>query len=311
MRTPLLLVLALAAPAAAQPVTQPSPCEVTISRAPDEVREAIEAWVNAEPRCSTTLDVRVVPTEGGLYIFARDGAGRIRERVVPDAQSAGVLVASWVADDLIAATPPPPPTPEPMPPSATPVIAASPPTAVAGVAAVAQPVRREGSWLTVGGIWQMHGYGSGGVRAELDVIHRGQWTLGGVLSASWSDPVLSDDFSSDYIKTMDLRLLATLARTTAFARRWELRLAAGAGVTSTHAVGQFAGVDVEARGVFPTAEASLMVSRTFGDRWALAFGPVATWCAQTYKMQDDYGAMITLSERDVEVMAFGALRRRL
>ena len=35
---PLILVTSFVAPAAAQPVTQPSQCQVTIARAPDDVR---------------------------------------------------------------------------------------------------------------------------------------------------------------------------------------------------------------------------------------------------------------------------------
>jgi hypothetical protein len=80
-------------------------------RAPDDVRRAIEAWVAAEGDCRIALDVRAIPTDGGLYLLARDSNGLLHERLVPDAQSAGVLVASWVANDSIqpAPTPPPPP----------------------------------------------------------------------------------------------------------------------------------------------------------------------------------------------------------
>jgi len=107
------VVLGLAHAAIAQPVTRPSRCEVTIvdapgAHAPEVVREVIEEWVRAEPRCTTTLEVRVVPTDGGLYLLARDGSGRLQERLVPDAQSAGALVASWVADDSIEPPAPPP-----------------------------------------------------------------------------------------------------------------------------------------------------------------------------------------------------------
>ena len=55
-------------------------CSVAIPRAPDEVREEIEVWVRAEPRCSVELEVRVVPTEGGYYLFARDQQGRFRRQ---------------------------------------------------------------------------------------------------------------------------------------------------------------------------------------------------------------------------------------
>lgn len=74
-------------------------CTVDVARAPADVRSTIESWVAQESHCAHAIEVRVVPTEGGLYLYARDEHGVVRERVVPDAQAAGVLVASWVADD--------------------------------------------------------------------------------------------------------------------------------------------------------------------------------------------------------------------
>src|SRR5262249_45669644 len=102
-----LLLLAGAGSAAAQPVTHPEAeaCKVTVAFAPDEVRAEVEAWVRAEPRCERELVVRVTPTEDGLYLTATDLKGHVRERVVPDAQSAAVLVVSWMADDSIGPTP--------------------------------------------------------------------------------------------------------------------------------------------------------------------------------------------------------------
>src|SRR5262245_60783497 len=94
---------------------QPGVCHVSIVRAPDAVREVVEGWVRAEPRCTGELEVRIVPTDGGYYLFARDGQGRIRERTVPDPQSAGVLVASWAADDALPMAPPALVDPIPMP----------------------------------------------------------------------------------------------------------------------------------------------------------------------------------------------------
>ena len=112
IKTVIFLGVVLASQAAiAQPVTSPASCAVRVIRAPDDVRQTVEAWVAAEPRCSVALDVRIIPTDGGLYLFALDEHGRIRERIVPDAQSAGVLVASWVADDTMYVPPSPPPAP--------------------------------------------------------------------------------------------------------------------------------------------------------------------------------------------------------
>lgn len=73
------------------------PCAVEIARAPDDARAAIARWVAEEPRCGAPLTVRVVPTAEGLYVLAQAADGRAFERVVPDAEAAGVLVASWAA----------------------------------------------------------------------------------------------------------------------------------------------------------------------------------------------------------------------
>jgi hypothetical protein len=306
MRNQLLLVLAMAAPAAAQPVTEPSSCEVTISRAPDEVREAIEAWVKAEPRCSTTLDVRVVVTEGGFYMFARDSAGRIRERVVPDAQSAGVLVASWVADDLIAATIPP--TPEPMPPSATPVVTAAPSPEAAAVVATAHVPRTGSRWLTLGATMLVDGRRPG-LRGELDVLRRGKWTLGAILAGSYSELAFGPEYAGR-LETVDVALLAALARTSSIGK-WSMRLAIAAGLTRSRLTGDLAGEPMDVTVVGLTAEASILFSRELLGGWAFAAGPIVTVPAQDFTMMDDQGASITFVRRGADVMAFGGLRRRL
>src|SRR4029079_15632515 len=124
MRILIFATLLIAAPAAAQPVTPSKACSVNIARAPDDVRQVVETWVRSEAQCSVALEVRIVPTEGGLYLLAQDEHGRVRERIVPDAQTAGVLVASWIADDNAPApapvSAPAPPAPRPMPaPAAT------------------------------------------------------------------------------------------------------------------------------------------------------------------------------------------------
>lgn len=80
-------------------------CSVDLVRVPSDVRAIVERWIHAEPRCNVHLEVRIVPTEGGFYVLARDDRGRSHERVVPDATSAGVLIASWASDDAVA--PPP------------------------------------------------------------------------------------------------------------------------------------------------------------------------------------------------------------
>ncbi|HET9989195.1 MAG TPA: hypothetical protein VFQ65_11760, partial [Kofleriaceae bacterium] len=103
-------------------------CSVNIVRAPDPVRQTIERWL-ANEHCTLALQVRIIPTEGGLYVLATDEHGRVRERIVPDAQSAGVLIASWAADDGLGGAAPPPGIAEGAPPVAPPVPMAPPPMA--------------------------------------------------------------------------------------------------------------------------------------------------------------------------------------
>lgn len=324
MRKLILVPLLAAAPAAAQPVTQPSACQVTISRAPDDVRDAIEAWVAAEPRCATTLDVRVVATDGGYYLFARDEAGRVRERVVPDAQSAGVLVASWVADDLIerhAPDEPPPPAPAPPTPAPPrPAAALAPPSTFAptpmpNVDKPPAPARREphGRWLSLGGTIDSW-INRAGVRAEAEVVRRGPWTLGAVLARSGvlMHPELMSPtgYAYGYIDATDTRLFATVDFTAQLGRRWELRLAVGGGVMHTAAEGRFDDSSLEAAGWFPGGEASIMLAaRVFTD-WAIMVGPIATFNAQTFMLEGTSGTY-EYGRDEVEWSGFAGLRRRL
>lgn len=314
MRNVILPLLLAVSPAAAQPVTQPSACEVTISRAPDDVRDAIEAWVAAEPRCATTIDVRVVPTDGGYYLFARDAAGRVRERVVPDAQSAGVLVASWVADDLIEhheATPAPAPAPAPPPPPrfAPPgsVAVAPAPNVDAGVAPAAR-AEPYGRWLTIAGTMDEI-FQSGGLRAELDIKRYGRWSIGAGLSRSSLTLDVMAPASWGYIHTEDTRAFGTVAHTLARGR-WELRLALAAGFMYTDAKGWVEDEQIQATGAFPTADLSVMVNMRMFDNWALAVGAFAAANVQTYKITTSIGDT-TLERRGLEHNWFAGFRRRL
>ena len=165
--------------ALAQPVLHPETeaCHVSIAYAPEDVRAEIEAWVRAEPRCERELEVRVIPTDDGLYLQARDASGRVRERVVPDAQSAAVLVVSWMADDSLG------PTHAPMlePPSAS--IGSSDaelPPEMGGVIAHPTPRSRARRWLTLGAIGSDTG---GGFRGQVDVFAGRRWSVG--VSGGW------------------------------------------------------------------------------------------------------------------------------
>jgi hypothetical protein len=134
------LGLGLAGSAAAQPAPPPMQpaCTVELLRVPDDVRPVIEEWVAAEARCAVKLSVRVIPTDGGLYLIATDPSGAMRERLVPDATTAGVLIASWAADDgsLYGGTP----ARQPAAPGPTPAPAAPGPDIVDALATTSPPI---------------------------------------------------------------------------------------------------------------------------------------------------------------------------
>ena len=310
------------------------PCDVDIARAPDDVRQTIETWVQAEPRCATPLEVRVVPTEGGYYLFARDPAGRVRERIVPDAQSAGVLVASWVADDAA------PGTPVPAPGST--VIEIVPPAKVVIEAEVegepehdVDPTprrrsRRATRWLSMGVLQRMEGGGGRGMRGEVDFAGRGPWTFGMTLSGSDSNfqpgfntLIAWDQTAPESFKTRDIRAMAMVGRTSR-SGAVELRLSAGVGLVHTQTEGHaqtshgFQSFEHEAIG--PIGELSAQVSLRLGRRWAIGAGPLVTMYGNpniesAVVDSDEFGAPMTLplsAYRDpVEVSMFAALRHRM
>jgi len=267
--------------------------------------------------------VRVVETDGGYYLLARDRAGRVHERIVPDAQSAGVLVASWAADDA------PPPAAEPTPPPAAfapdstvieivgqlvvdapglaPMVDRIVPTAAA-------PSRHATRWLTLGGVYRVEQGGGGGVRADLDLFAVGQWTLGIAAAGSRSYSNFNFDFEGfGTLQTDDIRALATVARTT---RRgaWDLRIGGGAGVVRTNAVGYTTGGTYTAKDASLAIEGSVLLSRRLGERTAFAIGPVVNYYSQNLDAVkiDDLGAMyVPLARRDLDLSLFGGLRLAL
>lgn len=172
--------------ASAQPITAPEQtCNVTVALAPDDVRAEIEAWVRAEPRCVRELEVRAVPTEDGLYLSATDPRGHVRERVVPDAQAAAVLVVSWMADDSLGGRLPAHVTPPP--PEATPVASSDDevPREVMAPGLVRSVLRRDAArgqrWLTLGAIGASNERAGG--RASIDVLAGRTFSIG--LAGGW------------------------------------------------------------------------------------------------------------------------------
>jgi hypothetical protein len=327
-----IAALAVATPAAAQPVTSPGACAVTISRAPEDVRIVVEGWVKAEPRCASSIDVRIIPTDGGLYILAQDDRGSTRERIVPDAQSAGVLIASWVADDTF----PPDKTVVFVPDFAPPATATERPAAmpVASPAAFvdAPPAARRPAklrkWVSFGpafNIGRQLGTGresGGGLRAEVDVKSWTTWSLGLALSRTgWTRDNFTTGYPENYefLSARDTKAVAYLART-ATAGRFQLRASAGAGAVWTHLFGMYSNNDgawnmfsSDESKLFATAEGSLLASVRLGN-WGLHIGPVLTIYSQTFTAHQEnvWEPMTETIKRSlIESMVWTGLRHSL
>jgi hypothetical protein len=266
-RTSLLALCAAAAPLAAQPVTRPedSPCTVHILEAPEAVKVAIVEWVRAEPRCERELDVRVTVAPGGLHLVATDHAGIIRERVVPDADSAAVLVVAWMADDSVnpaidvAPVAPPPPVPAPPPPPTTPAIDRESPFEPS--LRLPRAVLRH-RWLSLGATTTGE---RGGVHAQLDLLGGDHWTIG--IAGGWREG-RRDPRMREAGDTSDATIFASAGRSVGPV---ELRLQLGIGVAATTSH------DLMTPGrtqVVPELEAGAFASiRVIGD-WGLIGGPV-------------------------------------
>lgn len=310
------VVVAAASPVLAQPITSPETCEIKIVRAPDDVALDIEAWVRAEPRCNTSLELRVIPTDGGYYLFARRPDGRLHERLVPDGQSAGVLIASWMADDWVE----PPPAPRPAPVIVNPFeIGAPGEVAVRAQAPRATPPSTK--WLSLSIMTRPQSGGGTGLRAELDLFAHGAWTLGAAASWSGSTSELFDAYGmqTNYLHSSDSKVMAVLARTSRWGG-WGLRVGVGIGAmhTSIEAdVPSTTGWQVlEDDGWFATVEASALITRTLGKSWALSAGPILSRISQDfYDMPEQTGTAYpidgTVVRQDVELMLGAGLRYRL
>lgn len=313
-------VLVAATPAVAQPVTEPKACQVTIARAPDDVRAVVEAWVTSEAQCSVALEVRIVPTDGGLYLLAQDEHGGVRERIVPDAQTAGVLVASWIADDNAPALPPPAPPPiaEPAPVAAPEPLyeSISPPglapIAIAAHAPSAPSAPRNSKWITAGGLLPMADGAGMGLRIEADVLRRGRFLFGAALSAAGSELSLASSSGGAYLETEDYKVMAYAARPWQRGR-WQLRPALGIG--AIHSEGYaYDGESMfyETEGTFPTVEASFMVSRELGKSWAAYTGPLATVVVQEFTAWNPFEQYpMTVNRSNLDFVMFAGVRRRL
>jgi len=316
----LAVLVAMTAPAAAQPEPQPRTCEVRFVRAPDDVRHVIESWLAAEPRCTSTIDLRVIPTDTGYYLIAQRPDGRLHERYVPDAQSAGVLVASWVADDWVAPrtepgfaapggaasnAPASPPTPPPL------YLAPSETPAVTSVAAPRARLAGEPRWLSFGAMFDTDDSADGGLRAELDLIAKGSLTLG--VSLAWTETSMRvvGGSGSGTMRSNDVAVTAYGAYTLRYGR-WELRGALGLGGVYSDALGSLdTGSPTmsyfEGSGGGVVGTASLISTLRLGEHWGLSAGLTAHHIAERFptKTAGD------VERQDSRVFFFTGLRRRI
>ena len=306
MRTLIIpFLLAAAGSANAQPAAPAPPaaaCSVTIVRAPDAVRETIQQWL-AKEHCTLALQVRIIPTEGGLYLLANDEHGRVRERIVPDAASAGVLIASWAADDGLGGAAPPsfsgapsatPPAPAYSAPAYTGPAPSYPPLAYApGTAQVTafgpgdfhptthdddddgEPTKVVESPQPAKHFTFAAGFGtngSGALRAELDLYGKNGWTLGAAFGLAASEMNTYDNYSNAtyYDAHITDYSLSLTAGHTWWAGDWELRAGAGLGlVVSTMNLDNYnyqTGAYQSGSGSMtsPYVEAAVMVGHSFG-----------------------------------------------
>ena len=322
------LVLAASHAAIAQPVTSPASCAVRVIRAPDDVRQTVEAWVAAEPRCSVALDVRIIPTDGGLYLFALDEHGRIRERIVPDAQSAGVLVASWVADDTMYVPPPaPPPVVEQRDPFSVRGGGPNSDLTTPGMTLSSEPVdgppasapsKNMSRWVGLGFLIDKSG-NSGGLRIDGDIWTHGRYTLGAALSSTVNQMPAYTPYGDGTLDARDIKLMATGSHTWQTGR-WFARASAGLGAVHTavllsidsnpaYGYGYY-----QASGWTGVADASALVGAELGKNWSANVGVLFTLYAQNLHVNDATMQMydtVDLSRRDLETLFYTGLKYRL
>lgn len=318
-----------------------STCSVHIARAPDEVRAVVERWLREEPHCVAALEVRIVPTDGKLYVLARDEQGRVHERVVPDATSAAVLIASWAADDAILppgpvsapviATPPtsgPAAAPPPRVASATvprePRVELSRPIEPPGVAPLVTPAPGVAPsyprWIGAGGVLQVASTGANtgseayGGRADIDL-----WTLGtlGTLGTSgrWVIGAAAtivrarrSGYSSDASPTaMQSIEVSAVARLGLAARRgrWEVTPSIALGYMYTYADVFTNRFTSSASGVSAIGQVGLIISFRIDAHLAITAGSVATAYAQQFSAS---GVDLHDLTRYGDLMMLGGLR---
>jgi hypothetical protein len=252
-------------------------------RAPDDVRRVIETWVRSEVACRISLDVRVISTDGGLYLLARESTGLLHERLVPDAQAAGVLVASWVANDSIQPAPSPPSTAPPSAPHAAPTPPARPTIDTVLVYDSSQqgaaPRLPSRSWWSLGATFRNNEVSGGRLHGGVDLL-RDQRVAAGILLGG----AIAQHANSMLYYRSDVHALVGLSGTY---RRgpWQLRAQVGAGGMWSYVFGSNDTVDgfgyYSSSGSGSWIGVALAASVRLGfqltEKWSAGIAPMATW----------------------------------
>jgi len=240
-----------------------------LARVPSDVQAVVDTWVHTEPACATALDVSMEPVDGGYIVNARDDRGTLRVRFVPDAQTAGVLIASWSADDRVGPADP----------------GALAPLAITDRPFPRPPDRASGRRALLAGMGGL-GDAESGARGELDLFGHGA-------------PVgLAFTALTDSMRT-SVALLGYVGVNFS-AGTWQLRPQFAFGVDPrlfTAAVGfsdKPGGYVDRIRDYDPVTEISLAVSRPLSGRWAVS---VAAMLRTVLNCHQNGGELFTLEPK--------------
>ncbi|HEY1817005.1 MAG TPA: hypothetical protein VGG74_31870 [Kofleriaceae bacterium] len=217
------------------------------------------------------LDVQVDQTASGLHVLATDGAGRVRERVVPDAQTAAVLIVSWMADDSFDE-----PASTPALEAPTSAMSSAPEESVDSASRVTASVARGSArsparWFSLGLLLTDDGRGFHG---QIDLIGRGHWRVGvgGGWRESFDDP---DDkgYNPMTAGSSSLGDATTFAAYTRGTRRFDVRVQLGLGaVIDTRTT--WMSMRAPTRTIGPELDASVWFGLHLGDDWGIFGGPL-------------------------------------
>lgn len=304
-----LAIVLAAIPAAADP------CDVRIVHAPDAVRAEVANWLLDEATCGAPLEVRIVPTTDGLYVFARDTNGRVRERVVPDAQSAGVLIASWAASDADA------PKPAKLAPTVELSYAppATPPAPLHDALVRRFAPARTSQQRTLA-MQTFFGSTIVGMRGEYDVWRKGPWLASAAMSIAHDDYIDWENRGHDELDFIDTKLLASFA---AIGETGRVRITWGlsAGVMASYGRGtsyfdddpmqpSYAYGKLSVLGVSPAVEATATIGVRLSPQWLVEGGALATVFTQEYETPTTMGHT-TIEARGAKLLFLAGVRRSL